>query len=242
MSRHTIRAAIATAIVTVALFVGGKTALADTGLHQTPPITAEQATQDCGDATVADGTTLWHFVLTQTEANSGLLSVTFTNPVYVAVYPSIANPGSTLHWNVYTASGAVLQSASSSVDGDLLNLSHTCIGGPTSSPSSEPSSEPSSTPSSSPTSTPSPSSEPSTAPSADPTPTSQPSSAVPSTTPSVSTGPTLTPPPTDTAAATSAAATDDGLASAILGILFTVALMAGLNNWLFRDRSKDSRL
>ena len=83
---------------------------------------------------VADGKTLWHFVLTGTTADSGLLDVTFKNAagdtITVNDVPSTKDAGGTLHWTVITDQGLTLQSATTDATGDNLNLSHICNGGP----------------------------------------------------------------------------------------------------------------
>lgn len=174
------------AVLMVVAFAGA--VMASTGLHQTPPLSAGDYAQDCA---APDGKVIWHFVLTQTEANEAMLTVTFGYPIYDKAVLSDKNSGGVLHFNVQSDIGDVVVGAVTTADGALLNLSHTCIGegGPTSTPSSAPSSAPSEEP-------PTPSVEPSTMPSEQPSaePTPQPS---PSTSPSETPAPSLTPSPTE---------------------------------------------
>lgn len=194
---------LAAGVLLTLAFAGA--ALAATSLHQTPPIDATQFTQDCEGVTVADGKVLWHFVLTQTEADESMLTATFGYPVFDKAVLSSKNSGGVLHFNVTTDQGVVLLGAVATADGNLLNLSHVCIGGPTSTPSSPPSPTPSVEPSVEPSASPSdePTPSPSTSPSETPSPSSTPSPTepTPSATPSTSTTPpvvTMTAPPTDT--------------------------------------------
>lgn len=158
-------------------------ASAATSLHQAPPIAPITYNHDgCGDTVVADGKALWHFVLTQTEANEAMLTATFGYPLFDKSVLSSKNSGGVLHFNVTTDVNVVLLGAVTTADGALLNLSHTCIGAqPSAEPSEVPSSEPSTTPSFTPSPEPSvepsvtPSVEPSAEPSTEPLPTTSPS-------------------------------------------------------------------
>lgn len=186
------------AVVMVAAFAGA--VMAATGLHQTPPLSAA----DYRDAscTAPEGKVLWHFVLTQTEADESMLTVTFGYPLYDKSVLSSKNSGGVLHFNVLSDVGDVVVNAVATADGDQLNLSHTCYEEAQPSASPEPSDSP--TPSVEPTPTvepsTSPSPTPSTSPSATPVPSSTPSPTEP--TPTVSSSvpatPGMTMPPTDT--------------------------------------------
>jgi hypothetical protein len=218
MSRHTFRAAVATVLLVVGLaFAGSAQAAPSANAGQCPGATT------IGNTPTSDG------------------SIVLDAGLSVCIHAGNGNTGTFVTDGTSTLADYILASGLLNEGGQVPNVSNYVIyeEEASSSPSSEPSSEPSSTPSSSPTSTPSPSSEPT--PSESPSPSATPTSTPSSPTPSVSTGPALTPPPTDTASAPSGAATDDGLASAILGIGLTVGLMAALNHWLYGDRRR-SRL
>lgn len=203
-------------LAAVAMALGGASSALATDLHQSPPIDPYTYSHEgCGDVTLPDGMILWHFVLTQTDASSALLTTTFANPPTVSVWQSSAHTGSVLHWNVYTGPDAVLMGATTTADGALLNLSHTCTPEvtPSSMPSVGPSAEPSESPSPSTTPSATPTSTPSTEPSDAPSP-SQPVSSP--TAPPVPSSPTLTPPPTDTPSSTTSS---DHLSGWIVGLI-----------------------
>jgi len=113
--------------------IGTGVVLADTSLHQTGPIAAEEfGNQECGDTEVAPGETLWHFVLTQTtDENTGTLWADFEDAngdPHQVVEHFTKHTGGVLHWDVITPSGWILIDATTDADGALLNLSHVCIG------------------------------------------------------------------------------------------------------------------
>jgi hypothetical protein len=105
-----------------------------TGLHQTPPIASSDpgsqgTAEDCAGLNLPAGSILWHFVLVQTSATSGLLTVDFTGTANDQTVLSAKKTGSTLHFNVITTGGpTTLLGASTDVSGALLNLSHICQG------------------------------------------------------------------------------------------------------------------
>lgn len=247
------RSALALATVVLLALGGASPALASTPLHQQTPITAD-AYNDCGDTVVADGQTLWHFVLTQTEATQSSITVTFGYPPVTNQYLSTKKTGSTLHFDVTTASGVTLLDAYTAADGDLLNLSHTCIGGQPSAtpsptppaPSSTPSPEPSATPV--PSETPAPTATPveSATPSPTPTPTSQPSptptvttSPSPSTTIPPAPTPSVTLPPTDATATPSDG--NSGINGLLAAIGAVAVFMAAVSMFGSRKANPDDR-
>jgi hypothetical protein len=188
-------------LAAVAVLAIAGSALAATSLHQTPPLdAADYKSGECGDTVVPDGKVLWHFVLTQTEATEGSLTVEFGYPVNEVTVPSSKNTGGVLHFNVLSDIGQVVLSAVSTADGDQLNLSHTCYSEvqPSVTPSVEPSTAPSATPSVQPSVEPTPTPSPSTTPSETPSPSSTPSATVRTPTSSSSTPAGATLPPTDT--------------------------------------------
>ena len=70
-----------------------------------------------------------HFVLTQAEADSGLLSASFSTDSFTDLASS-KSAGGTVHWYaVITGDGdTTLDSASTDINGDNLVLSHACAG------------------------------------------------------------------------------------------------------------------
>jgi len=79
---------------------------------------------------LAEGEVFWHFVLTGTEASTGVLTVDFLNAGDAVVATFWKDTGDTLHWYVITDSPETLQGASTDVTGTNLNLSHICQGPP----------------------------------------------------------------------------------------------------------------
>ena len=104
----------------------GALAVVGTSLHQTPPISSDDAEfqEDCDPGS---GNVLWHFVLVQTAASSGTLTATF-DTAGVVVVGSTKKTGGTLHFDVVTAGADTLLGASTDAVGKLLNLSHICSG------------------------------------------------------------------------------------------------------------------
>lgn len=218
-----IRSATLAVILGAALAVP---AMASTPLYQTPPLAAEDYLGECIETPVPVGKTLWHFVLTQTEANESMLTVTFGYPLIDKAVLSSKNSGGVLHFNVLSPNGLVVVSAVATADGDQLNLSHTCIGGSLPSPTPTPQPEPTSTPTPEPSVEPTPSPTDGPVPSVEPTPpavtptpeaTTQPSSSVP---PVV----TMTMPPTDTSR--SEDSTLEGGDSVFFWLLVLIALIS----------------
>jgi hypothetical protein len=100
-----------------------------TTLHQTPPIASTNVNFQGDDeecAGVGAGQVLWHFVLVQTDAASGTLTVSFTN-AGTFNSPSTKKTGKTLHFDVVTGADTLLAASTDAV-GKLLNLSHICSG------------------------------------------------------------------------------------------------------------------
>jgi hypothetical protein len=80
---------------------------------------------ECAAEDPAEGTTIWHFVLTSAAAGSGTLTAEFENAGTVTDSDSTAK-GGTLQWWVVTDTGDTLLDASTDVAGNELNLSHIC--------------------------------------------------------------------------------------------------------------------
>lgn len=131
-----LRALLASGLLVFALAVP---AFASTPLHQTGTIAFGDAPQGEDCAPVEDGMVLWHFILTGTTAlNSGDLTATFIDSddvehvIVVQPDPPGINPGGVTMWNITTSQdwSLVGDKTSTTADGDLLNLSHVCPGGP----------------------------------------------------------------------------------------------------------------
>jgi hypothetical protein len=78
-----------------------------------------------------------HFILTGAEADSGNLTADFTSPTtHVGSTASFKSAGGTVHWYIVITGDAntVITGASTDIDGDLLNVSHTCFGAPAPTP------------------------------------------------------------------------------------------------------------
>jgi hypothetical protein len=111
---------------------GGTLVASANVIHQTLPISWDDPAfqgdaEECASVTLPDGYILWHFVLTQTDATSGLLTVQFDGVAVDYVVLSDKKTGGTLHFNVITTGGgATLTAASTDVTGKLLLLSHIC--------------------------------------------------------------------------------------------------------------------
>lgn len=113
---------------------GAALAVVGTTLQQTPPISSDDPAfqgdeEECAGADLGAGQVLWHFVLVQTSATTGTLTVTFQNAGTFSV-PSTKKTGGTLHFDVITGEDTLL-GASTDVVGKLLLLSHICSGGTT---------------------------------------------------------------------------------------------------------------
>ena len=108
---------------------GNYVSIAGTNLHQTPPIANTSRPPDCTAAELASlppGGVLWHFVLTQSSDNAGVLRADFaTAGLTVPDVQENPVPG-VLDWTVITPTADTLLNASTNRDGGLLNLSHVC--------------------------------------------------------------------------------------------------------------------
>ena len=103
-----------------------------TSLHQTTPISWDdpefQGTEEeCAEVDLAAGQVLWHFVLVQTNAASATLTAEFEDEGTVTT-PSYKKSGKVLHFNIITGQDT-LWGASTDAVGELLNLSHICSNG-----------------------------------------------------------------------------------------------------------------
>lgn len=104
-----------------------------TDLSQDPPISwddeGSQGSEEECDATDLDpGEVLWHFILTDAEAEGAKLTAVFETAGEITVEAS-AVTGNATHFEIITGEDTLL-SASTDIDGSLLNLSHICSGGP----------------------------------------------------------------------------------------------------------------
>jgi ABC-type glycerol-3-phosphate transport system substrate-binding protein len=109
-------------------------------LHQTPPITADDPAfqgddTDCGGLTLAPGEVLWHFVHTGTDGTDlpSTLTATFQDAGTITVNGySNGNGSAEVMYDITTTTGTdtLLSASDTIVDGNLLNLSHICQGGP----------------------------------------------------------------------------------------------------------------
>jgi hypothetical protein len=129
-----LRALLASGLLVFAIAVP---ALASTPLHQTGTIAFGDAPQGEDCPTVEDGLVLWHFVLTGTTAlNSGDLTAVFVDSDGVehtiVAQPSDGSSGPVTMWDITTSQdwSLVGDKTFTDADGDLLNLSHVCPGGP----------------------------------------------------------------------------------------------------------------
>lgn len=86
-----------------------------------------QQGEDCDTLDLEPGSVLWHFVLTDPEADSGNLTATFETAGEITVANGAPFEADVLHFNITTPTDDVLEGASTDVDGGLLNLSHTCF-------------------------------------------------------------------------------------------------------------------
>jgi hypothetical protein len=95
-------------------------------------------TDACDGVDVPDGGAVLHFVLTGTSDTDGSLDFVLSNPTTNGHADSATdNNGQTLDWwvPVDSATGdTVLESATTSADGDNLVLSHVCFGAPAPTP------------------------------------------------------------------------------------------------------------
>jgi len=109
-------------------------------LHQTPPISADDAAfqgtdEDCAGLDLQPGEVLWHFVHTMTDGTDlpSTLTATFQDAGTITVN-GYSNGGGTAEvmYDITTTTGTdTLLSASDTITNDgLLNLSHICQGGP----------------------------------------------------------------------------------------------------------------
>jgi hypothetical protein len=86
-----------------------------------------QQGEDCDTLDLEPGSVLWHFILTDPEADSGNLTATFETAGEITVANSAPFEADVLHFYITTPTDDVLEGASTDVDGGLLNLSHTCF-------------------------------------------------------------------------------------------------------------------
>jgi hypothetical protein len=120
------------AFVTLGSLRGTVLGVVGTSLHQETPISWDdpgfQGTEDeCAEADLAAGQVLWHFVLVQTDAASATLTAEFEDAGTVMT-DSYKKTGKTLHFNIITGQDT-LWAASTDAVGFLLNLSHICSNG-----------------------------------------------------------------------------------------------------------------
>ena len=83
--------------------------------------------EDCDSLDLEPGSVLWHFVLTDPEADSGNLTATFETAGEITVANGPPLEANVLHFYITTPTDDVLEGASTDVDGGNLNLSHTCF-------------------------------------------------------------------------------------------------------------------
>jgi hypothetical protein len=128
---------LAVGALTAMLVLGatGGVAVAATSLHQDTPISWDdpgfQGSEDeCESADLAPGEVLWHFVLVQTTSGAVGSPLTATFSSGVEVEGAYKKSGPVLHWNITTGETTLL-SASTTATGRMLNLSHICSGGET---------------------------------------------------------------------------------------------------------------
>jgi hypothetical protein len=86
-----------------------------------------QQGEDCDTLDLEPGSVLWHFILTDPEADSGNLTATFETAGEITVANGAPFEADVLHFYITTPTDDVLEGASTDVDGGLLNLSHTCF-------------------------------------------------------------------------------------------------------------------
>jgi hypothetical protein len=82
---------------------------------------------ECAAADPAEGTAVWHFVLTSAGSDTGDLTVTFENAGDIT-QAADSNNGGTLDWNITTDVPDTLLDATTSEGGaqSVLTLSHIC--------------------------------------------------------------------------------------------------------------------
>src|SRR5215212_4404963 len=106
-----------------------------TELNQTPPITIgdeDANTQECtADELVAleeaGATVAWHFILTDPDAQTGQLHATFSDPADEQTVDQWKVEGNAMHFYVFNDSSTLESAETVGVDGNNLNLSHTCM-------------------------------------------------------------------------------------------------------------------
>jgi hypothetical protein len=110
-------------------------------MHQDLPISWDNpqyqgSSEDCADAGLEPGEVLWHFVQTQTDDDSGMLTATFSVAGVVGPVASYKHSGQVLHWAIITGEDTLLGATSDIENDGNLNLSHICGGGTTTTTSS----------------------------------------------------------------------------------------------------------
>jgi hypothetical protein len=83
--------------------------------------------EECDGLKLGPGDVVWHFVLTSPTADSGHLTATFDKAGDVTV-ENADSPAAALHFYVWTGHDTLLDAETTDVDGNLLNLSHICVG------------------------------------------------------------------------------------------------------------------
>jgi cell division septation protein DedD len=83
--------------------------------------------EDCEGLDLAPGEVVWHFVLTDPDADSGHLTATFDDAGDVTV-ENADSPAAVLHFFVTTGHDTLLDAETTDVDGKNLVLSHICAG------------------------------------------------------------------------------------------------------------------
>jgi hypothetical protein len=83
--------------------------------------------EDCDGLKLGPGDVVWHFVLTDPDADSGHLKATFDKAGAITV-ENADSPAAVLHFYVWTGHDTLLDAETTDVDGNLLNLSHICAG------------------------------------------------------------------------------------------------------------------
>lgn len=82
----------------------------------------------CEALDLEPGSVLWHFILTNPDADSGHLTATFETAGEITVENGEPLEANVLHFWITTPTDDKLLSAETTdVDGDILNLSHVCF-------------------------------------------------------------------------------------------------------------------
>jgi hypothetical protein len=87
-----------------------------------------QQGENCDALDLEPGSVQWHFILTNPDADSGHLTATFEDAGEITVANGEPFEADVLHFYITTPTDDTLLSAETTdVDGDNLNLSHTCF-------------------------------------------------------------------------------------------------------------------